>query len=301
MENQQGILLESGINELEIVEFGIGSNRFGINVIKVKEILNPLPITPIPHSHPSVEGIIEVRGEVVPVVDTAHALGFDPSKKPAQDKFILAEFNQMKIVFHVHTVTQIHRISWEQMEKPKEMYQGLETKITGIVKMEGGMLLLLDFEKVAADINPEASITKEQLRNLGERERSEKRIMVVEDSSLLRELLQETLEEAGYDQTVVFQNGKEALDHLKQLVDEGKEVEEEYQLVITDIEMPQIDGHHLTRVIKESEEMSSLPVIIFSSLITRDLRHKGEKVGADAQVSKPEILNLVKWIDHYIL
>ncbi|SFG35738.1 two-component system, chemotaxis family, response regulator CheV [Halobacillus alkaliphilus] len=301
MENQQGVLLESGTNELEIVEFGIGSNRFGINVIKVKEILNPQPITHIPHSHPSVEGIIEIRGDVVPVVDTAHALGLDPSAHPAQNKFILAEFNQMKIVFHVHTVTQIHRISWEQMEKPDKMYQGLETKITGIVKMEGGMLLLLDFEKVAADISPESSITKEQLRNLGERERSEKKIMVVEDSSLLRALLQETLEEAGYHQTVVFEDGKEALDHLKQLVGEGKSVEEEYQLVITDIEMPQIDGHHLTKIIKESEELTALPVIIFSSLITNDLRHKGEKVGADAQVSKPEILELVKWIDHYIL
>ncbi|MGP4062228.1 chemotaxis protein [Halobacillus sp. H74] len=301
MQKDQGILLETGTNELEIVEFGIGNNRFGINVIKVKEILNPQAVTKIPHSHPSVEGIIEIRGEVVPVVDVAHALGFSPSENPKQDKFILAEFNKTKIVFHVHTVTQIHRISWEQIEKPSKMYQGLETQITGVIKMGEEMLLLLDFEKVVADINPESSIHTEQLRELGERERSQKKILIAEDSGMLRAMLQETLGEAGYENTISFEDGKEAYEHLESLVAEGKSVEEEYQLMITDIEMPRMDGHHLTRLIKEEPQFNALPVIIFSSLITDDLRHKGEVVGADAQVSKPEIVELVKIIDHHIL
>ncbi|QAS51207.1 chemotaxis protein [Halobacillus litoralis] len=301
MQKDQGILLETGTNELEIVEFGVGNNRFGINVIKVKEILNPQAVTKIPHSHPSVEGIIEIRGEVVPVVDVAHALGFSPSENPKQDKFILAEFNKTKIVFHVHTVTQIHRISWKQIEKPSKMYQGLETQITGVIKMGEEMLLLLDFEKVVADINPESSIHTEQLRELGERERSQKKILIAEDSGMLRAMLQETLGEAGYENTISFEDGKEAYEHLESLVEEGKSVEEEYQLMITDIEMPRMDGHHLTRLIKEEPKFSALPVIIFSSLITDDLRHKGEVVGADAQVSKPEIVELVKIIDHHIL
>ncbi|TGB05100.1 chemotaxis protein [Halobacillus salinus] len=301
MDKDQGILLESGTNELEIVEFGVGENRFGINVIKVKEILNPQPITKIPHSHSSVEGIIEIRGEVVPVVNVAHALGFDPSEQPEQDKFILSEFNQTKIVFHVHTVTQIHRISWEQIEKPSKMYQGLETQITGVIKMEEEMMLLLDFEKIVADINPETTLQVDQLRELGERERSHKKILIAEDSGLLRALLQETLEEAGYSQTHLFEDGREAYDHLKALAEEGKEVDEEYQLIITDIEMPRMDGHHFTKLVKEDSKLSSLPVVIFSSLITNELRHKGEKVGADAQVSKPEIVQLVKYIDHHIL
>ncbi|WP_079480468.1 chemotaxis protein [Halobacillus salinus] len=301
MDKDQGILLESGTNELEIVEFGVGENRFGINVIKVKEILNPQPITKIPHSHSSVEGIIEIRGEVVPVVNVAHALGFDPSEQPEQDKFILSEFNQTKIVFHVHTVTQIHRISWEQIEKPSKMYQGLETQITGVIKMEEEMMLLLDFEKIVADINPETTLQVDQLRELGERERSHKKILIAEDSGLLRALLQETLEEAGYSQTHLFEDGREAYDHLKALAEEGKEVDEEYQLIITDIEMPRMDGHHFTKLVKEHSKLSSLPVVIFSSLITNELRHKGEKVGADAQVSKPEIVQLVKYIDHHIL
>ncbi|MFC7061383.1 chemotaxis protein [Halobacillus seohaensis] len=300
MQSDQGILLESGTNELEIVEFSIGNNRFGINVIKVKEILNPSPVTKVPHSHSSVEGIIEIRGDVVPVVDVAHALGFDPSDHPKQDKFILAEFNQTKIVFHVHTVTQIHRISWESIEKPGKMYQGLETQITGVIKKDDDMLLLLDFEKVVADINPESSVHAKQIQTLGERERSNKKILIAEDSGLLRSLLQETLEEAGYGQTVFFEDGKEAFEHLITFSDEGKDILEEYQLVITDIEMPRMDGHHLTKLIKDNTELQKLPVLIFSSLITSDLKHKGEIVGADAQISKPEIVDLIQTIDHFI-
>lgn len=297
----KGILLESGTNELEVVEFGVGQNKFGINVIKVKEILNPVPVTKVPHAHQSVEGIIEIRGEVVPVVDVAHALGFPPSDQPELDKFILAEFNKTKIVFHVHTVTQIHRISWENIEKPGKMYQGLETQITGVIKRETEMLLMLDFEKMVADINPDSSINVDQMKTLGVRERSQKRILIAEDSAMLRAMLEETLGEAGYENIRSFEDGKEAIDHLLGLVEEGKAVEEEYQLIITDIEMPRMDGHHFTKQVKEDPKMQQLPVIIFSSLITDDLRHKGEMVGANDQISKPEIVELVKKIDQLIL
>ncbi|MFC7321386.1 chemotaxis protein [Halobacillus campisalis] len=300
MIKNEGILLESGTNELEVVEFSVGDNRFGINVIKVKEILNPAPVTKIPHSHSSVEGIIEIRGDVVPVVNMANALGFAPSDHPHQDKFILAEFNQTKIVFHVHTVTQIHRISWEDIEKPGRMYQGLEKQITGIIKKDDEMLLLLDFEKVVADITPETSIHKDQMKALEKRERSDKKILIAEDSALLRGLLQETLKEAGYVHTFLFDDGKEAYDHLLKQVENGKNILDEYQLIITDIEMPRMDGHHFTKLIKQHNELQVLPVVIFSSLITADLKHKGEKVGADAQISKPEIVGLIHTIDNVI-
>lgn len=300
-EKDNGILLESGTNELEVVEFGIGQNKFGINVIKVKEILNPVPVTQIPHSHRSVQGIIEIRGEVVPVIDVGHALGFPPSEHPEQDKFILSEFNQTKIVFHVHTVTQIHRISWGNIEKPDQMYQGLETQITGVVKMAQDMLLLLDFEKIVADISPDSSINKSQIKTLGERQRSEKRILIAEDSALLRSMLEETLHEAGYNNLFLYEDGKGAMDYLDSLIEEESNIEDHLQLVLTDIEMPQMDGHHLTKRIKDDPRLTKLPVIIFSSLITDDLRHKGEMVGADSQVSKPEIVELVQTIDRLVL
>ncbi|MBD3106915.1 chemotaxis protein CheV [Bacillus sp. AGMB 02131] len=297
----KGILLESGTNELEIVEFGVGNNHFGINVIKVKEIINPVPITVVPQSHKNVEGIIELRGEVLPVVNVAAALDFPPSENPAQDKFIVAEFNKQKIVFHVHSVTQIHRISWERIEKPSEMYQGRESQIIGVIKLNGDMILLLDFEKMVVEINPESGISVQQVQKLGKRERSEKRIVVAEDSPLLRKLLNDTLTEAGYQYVEFFENGKEALDYLESIVSSGRKLDEQVQLIVTDIEMPQMDGHHLTKRVKESKDFGKLPVIIFSSLITEDLKHKGQMVGANAQVSKPEIAELIMLIDQHIL
>ncbi|WP_456275696.1 chemotaxis protein [Bacillus sp. AK128] len=300
LEKQKGILLESGTNELEIVEFTIGENKFGINVIKVKEIIQPAPVTKIPRSHPNIEGIIDIRGEVLPVVDVAKALGYPVSSQPVHDKFIVAEFNKTKMVFHVHSVSQIHRISWEDIEKPSEMYQGLESQIIGVVKQEQGMILLLDFEKIVVDINPSSGITMDRIAALGKRERSTKKLMVVEDSSLLRKLIQDTLTEAGYTNLTFFENGKEALLYLDQLKAQNV-VKEELQIIITDIEMPQMDGHHLTKVVKEDATLSMLPVVIFSSLITEDQLHKGKQVGADAQISKPEIAELVQKIDQLIL
>lgn len=298
---QTDILLESGTNELEIVEFTVSGLKFGINVIKVKEIIQLQSMTNVPHAHPNLEGITELRGEVLPVVDAAKALGLAQSQNPQSDKLIVTEFNQQKIIFHVHSVTQIHRISWSLIEKPSMLYQGLESQITGVVKWMGEMILLPDFEKIMVELNPESGIHINQVKKMGKRERSEKRIVIAEDSPLLRGLLHDTLQEAGFTNLEFFENGKDAYKYLYSLSEEGKKVKEEVQLVITDIEMPQMDGHHLTKRIKENNKLAGLPVIIFSSLITNDLKHKGQKVGADAQVSKPEIAELVTMIDQYIL
>jgi len=295
------ILLETGTNELEIVEFSIGENKFAINVMKVKEILNPVPVVGIPHAHPFVEGIMELRGEVLPVIDVAAALGLPHSTQPQLDKFIVAEFNQQKTVFHVHSVTQIHRISWGHIEKPSEMYQGTESHVIGVIKLAGQMILFLDFEKILLEINPESGIKMSDVKKLGPRERSNKRIVIAEDSAMLRKILHDTLAEAGYQYLEFFENGKDAIDYLEHLAEHTNNLTEAVQLVITDIEMPQMDGHHFTKRIKEHSVLAKLPVIIFSSLITNELRHKGTVVGADAQISKPDISELVLKIDELIL
>lgn len=299
--DHKGILLESGTNELEIVEFEVANNKFGINVIKVKEIIQPMPVTFIPHAHPHVEGIIQLRGEVLPVVDMLQVLGIPTTERSLQHKYIVAEFNKQRVVFHVDNVTQIHRISWNQIEKPSDMYHGGASQVIGVIKQAEDMILLLDFERIMVDINPDSGIRVEAVRKLGERERSEKRIVVAEDSPLLRKLLFETLSEAGYVNTEFYENGRDVLTYLKNLVAEGKDVTKEVQLVVTDIEMPQMDGHHLTKQIKANPQLQQLPVIIFSSLITDDLRHKGDEVGAEDQISKPEIAELILRIDQLIL
>lgn len=296
----KGILLESGTNELEIVEFQVGSNRFGINVIKVKEIIQPIPVTFIPHSHPFVEGIIQLRGEVLPVVDMNRVLGLAHLERSDQHKYIVAEFNKQRVVFHVDNVSMIHRISWEQIEKPSEMYQNGTSQVIGVIKREDSMLLLLDFERVILEINPDTGISVESVKKLGKRNRSDKKILIAEDSPLLRKLLNDTMNEAGYMNLEFFENGKDAYAFLEASA-ETNNIEDVIQLVVTDIEMPQMDGHHLTKKIKENPKLMKLPVIIFSSLITDDLKYKGDRVGADSQISKPEIAELIQHVDKFVL
>ena len=301
MENQKGILLESGTNELEIVEFEVANNKFGINVIKVKEIIQPIPVTFIPHVHPHVEGIIQLRGEVLPVVDMLKVLGIPTENRNPQQKYIVAEFNKQRVVFHVDNVTQIHRISWDQIEKPSDMYQGGTSQVIGVIKRNEEMILLLDFEKIMVDINPESSISVESVKKLGKRDRSEKKVVIAEDSPLLRKLLFDTMNEAGYVNTEFFENGRDAYEYLEALAKADKDIEKHVQMVVTDIEMPQMDVHHLTKKIKTHPELKKLPVIIFSSLITDDLRHKGDQVGAEDQISKPEIAELILRMDKLML
>jgi len=301
MNDQKGILLESGTNELEIVEFQVGQNKFGINVIKVKEIIQPIAITFIPHAHSHVEGIVQLRGEVLPVVSMNRVLGIPVQDKSDQEKFIVAEFNKQRVVFHVDNVTQIHRISWDQIEKPSDIYQGSSSHVIGVIKRYEEMILLVDFEKIIVDINPESGINMESVKKLGKRERSDKKILLAEDSPLLRKLLHDTLTEAGYGNLEFFENGLDAFNYLEQLTKVTSDISEHVQLVVTDIEMPQMDGHALTKKIKEHSGLSKLPVLIFSSLITDDLRHKGDQVGAEDQISKPEIGELVLKIDKFIL
>lgn len=299
---KQEILLESGTNEVEIVMFGVADEKYGINVLKVREIINPVQVTKLPHAHVSVEGIIRLREEVIPVVDLAKVLQLPASDSKETDKLIIAELNKVKVAFRVHRISRIHRISWEQIEKPNELSAGEQAYAIGIIKLEEEMALLLDFEKIIVEINPESGVNATSLHTLGPRERSTKQIVAVEDSAVLRLLLQDTLSEAGYDNVTFFENGQEAWDYLTDLASNSEiQVTDQVDLIITDIEMPQMDGHHLTDQIKSHDQLKGIPVIIFSSIITGDLYHKGKQVGADAQVSKPEVVDLVKEIDSNLI
>ncbi|EAG9289601.1 TPA: chemotaxis protein [Listeria monocytogenes] len=302
MTEEKGILLQSGTNELEIVTFTVGENLFCINVLKVKEIIHPLEVTPVPDSNPAIEGVSQVRGEIMPVVNLARVMKL-PEIEPENTKFIITELNQMKIVFRVDEVHRIQRISWKQIEEPEKLSIGLEELAVGIVKLDGNLVLLLDYEKIIYEIsgNADFAVTGED-RMARKVNREEKTIFIAEDSQMLRQLLEDTLHEAGYTNLQFFANGREAQEHIFKLLKEQKEQTfENVNLLITDIEMPQMDGHHLTKVIKEDEIGRELPVVIFSSLITEDLEHKGAGVGADAQVSKPNIHQLINILDELVL
>ncbi|EDX57905.1 MULTISPECIES: chemotaxis protein [Bacillus] len=302
MSQAQSILLESGTNELEIVTYTVGENLFSINVMKVREIINPFPVTTVPESHHAVEGVVQVRGEILPVINLATALNLKSTKPLDQTKFIISELNQMKVIFRVDEVHRIQRISWEQIDEPASLSMGLEETTSGIVKLDGQIILLLDYEKIVCEISGTGYDNKSLAGLEQKTDRAEKVIYIAEDSAMLRQILEETLSSAGYTKMNFFSNGAEALAQIEKLAKEqGEKMYEHIHLLITDIEMPKMDGHHLTKVVKDSEVMNRLPVIIFSSLITNELFHKGEAVGANAQVSKPDIQELIGLVDKLVL
>ena len=299
-EDKKGILLESGTNEIEVMEFTIDNNLYGINVAKVKEILVSEPVKPMPHVHSAVEGIFKPRDIVITVVDLPKYLNGVAGEKKEKDLFIVTNFNKMNIAFRVHTVVGISRISWKDIQKPdKTASGGKEGVATGIAQCNNELVTILDFEKIVAEIAPETSIQISEIDQLGQRERSDAKILVAEDSVLLSKMIEEALHKAGYMNTTMYANGQELWDALTAIRASGT-LDEQVSLVITDIEMPQMDGHRLTKLIKDDRELKKIPLIIFSSLITEEMRRKGKELGADEQMSKPEIGHLVQVIDHLL-
>ncbi len=299
-EHKQGILLESGTNEIEVMKFTIGGNLYGINVAKVLEIMISAPVKPMPLSHASVEGIFRPRDTVITVVDLPKYLGVD-SPKSDKDIFIVTNFNKMCIAFRVHTVDRISRISWTDISKPdKTVSGGAESVATGIAQCEGELVTILDFERIVAEIAPETSIQISEVEQMGPRDRNDKPIWVAEDTVLLSKMIESSLHKANYVNLHMFPNGLELWEALVALPQNG-DVTDGVALIITDIEMPQMDGHRLTKLVKDSERFKEIPLIIFSSLISEEMRLKGRDLGADEQLTKPEIGHLVDVMDHLLL
>lgn len=299
-ENKSNILLESGTNEFEIMEFTIDGDAYGINVAKVREIMMSETVKKMPCSHPCVNGVFKPRDIVITVIDLPRYLELNDSEDRDRDLFIVTNFNKMHIAFRVHTVVGIDRISWSDMKKPdKTIYGGTDGVATGIAECNGRLITIIDFEKVVADISPETSIQMSEIDDLGERTRDKRHILVAEDSALLSKMIIEALHRAGYVNTIKCDNGQEAWDFLSSVRAEAS-LEEKVSCIITDIEMPQMDGHRLTKLVKEDPVLTHLPLIIFSSLINEEMRIKGKLLGADEQLTKPEIGNLVHVVDRLL-
>lgn len=295
---QSEILLESGINELEIMEFTIGDQLFGINVAKVREIMMVEPVKHMQKSNQYVEGVFKPRDKVLTVINLASFLELDESEKPERDIFIITGFNNSEYAFHVHTVVGIDRIYGTQLKKPDPViFGGKEGVATGIVEFDDKLITILDFEAIVAEICPESSIMYESIDKLGDRTRNDTHVLVAEDSTLLSKMILDALHKSGYVNTVKFSNGQEAWDYLCKIRDGVGSVDDYVNCIITDIEMPEMDGHRLTKLVKSDSSLNHIPLIIFSSLISDEMRIKGKELGANEQITKPEIGKLVGVID----
>ncbi|MDO5382146.1 MAG: chemotaxis protein [Eubacteriales bacterium] len=293
---ETNILIESGTNELEVLEFIVGNNHYGINVAKVKEIVNFNKVTPVPNSHPCVEGIFMPRDLIITVVDLAKVIKAPDSGDNSKDMFIITNFNKLNVAFHVSAVIGIHRVSWADIITPDSTISSVDSGIaTGIVKIDGQLIIILDFERIVSDISPETGLRMSDIAKLEGRSRNESHILIAEDSPLLIKLISDSLSKSGYSNLTLCHNGQEAWDYLENA--KAGQVPLDVDCVITDLEMPLMDGHRLTKLIKTDDVLKSIPVVIFSSLINEQMRAKGESLGADIQLSKPEIGKLVSEID----
>ncbi|HBZ63210.1 MAG TPA: chemotaxis protein CheV [Lachnospiraceae bacterium] len=295
---QTEILLESGTNELELLEFVVGTQHYGINVAKIRELCQYQVPTPVPNAHPFIEGIFMPRDMLITVINLSKALGIPESGDTSNDMYIITNFNNLHTAFHVQKVLGIHRISWEDIAKPDSTISAAgKSAATGIAKVEDRIIIVLDFEKIVSEINPETGLKLSDIDAMGERSRHECPILLAEDSPLLLEMLKKCLSRAGYTHLIPTTNGQEAWDTLQKILADGGTVGKDISLVITDIEMPQMDGHHLTKLIKDDPRFDGMPVVIFSSLVNDEMKRKGEALGVDAQLSKPEIGKLVRQLD----
>lgn len=294
------ILLESGTNELEILEFVVGGNYYGINVAKVKEILNYEPLTPVPNSHPCIEGAFMTRGETLSIINLAKAIGMREEVDERNNMFLITNFNHLGVGFHVHGVVGIHRVSWSQIIKPDSTISSSDKSVvTGIINLDGKLVVILDFEKIVAEITPETGMQLTDVERLGARKKNAAPIIYAEDSQLLSLQIYEALTKAGYTRVLPMNNGLEVWNLLQDYIKAGT-LEENCQCIITDIEMPQMDGHRLLKLVKEDPVLRDIPVIIFSSLINEEMKKKGEELGADAQLSKSELGKFIHAIDRIL-
>ena len=291
---------------LELMEFTMAGNSFGINVAKVTEIMRRCPITHMTKSHPCIDGIFKPREKIITVINLPRYMGLAESENPEQDMLMLTNFDNVNAAFLVHTVEAMHRIKWSDVERPSAIIYGDEDSvITGTTKIGDKIISIIDFEKVLFDINPETGIQLSEIKVMGDRERNEKQIVIVEDSVFLKKMILQALEIAGYTKVTSFDNGQDAWDYLEETRNTCKEknlpIDSKISIIITDIEMPRMDGHHLTKLIKGDAFLKTLPVLVFSSLIDDAQKANGEKIGVDAHLSKPQIGKLVSTVDEWIL
>lgn len=307
---KQEILLESGTNEMEIIEFYLGNQPFGINVHKLREIIpyDTNAVTKLPDLPDSMLGTLLLRGHTIPLIDIKKHIEVKPDENEDAEKrrvVLVCEFNHLINGFLVDGVNQIHRVSWEQVKPMAVFLDQYRPRFTGSIHIDKREILILDLEHVVTEIDPEAGMAYDEAQGASEvatpETRRLKKLMMAEDSAIIRLGIQKVLRASGYENLEVYDNGKDCLDAIMALKREhGADLEDVLQLVISDIEMPKMDGLTLCRQIKEGLGLQQVKVVMFSSLINDQMALKCDQVGADGYATKPQIPELVEMLDQML-
>lgn len=305
--SEQKILLESGTNEVEILEFFIGGQSYGINVSKILQIVtyDEEHFTETPESPESMPGVLLWRGETIPFIDLYKALSISRRQEVERPIVLVTEFNNLTCCFLIDGVNRIHRISWDKIDSMDPFLDQFSARVTGSVHVDDKDVLLVDFEYLVAELFPSTKLgygdAIEMPSDVAPDMRAGKPILLAEDSPFIRHSILDLLKQAGYTDVQEFENGQLALEQLEKLrarsLDEGRDIAELVSLVISDIEMPRLDGLTLCKRLKDDSVYSNTPVIIFSSLINEQMAVKCQEVGADAHITKPQMGKLVQTLD----
>jgi len=293
MNNEAESYLKSGSNEVRILEYKVSGISFGINILKVNKIVGNLHLqTNVPESHPSVRGVFEDRGKVIPIIDLAHFLGLPPVDKNQHNKVIITEFFEVSNGFMAERVDWIHHFKWEDVIDANGVMGQFDNRyVLGMVKpTEDHIISLLDYEAIILDLSPKLRLRQKAKTAHIEFDGGGRRILVAEDSASVRAMLVAELGEFGFEVDAVG-DGKEALKRLK-----GGD---SYFMVLSDVEMPQMDGLALLATIRDNNAGCdpNLPVIVYSSIGDMGMKKRAEFLRADAHITKlnvPDLLEKVR-------
>ncbi|MCL2637927.1 MAG: chemotaxis protein [Oscillospiraceae bacterium] len=301
MDNE--IIFDSSINELQLLEFLVGEEFFGINIAKVSEIIRFTELTPVPSSPEAIEGVFMHRDKLVTVIDLHVVLGLPRNEEEhGNGLFIVCDFEQFSVAFHVSTVLGIQRLTWSSIEKPPSVSKSSDDGITtGMAKLDDKIIMILDFEKIICDLSLTDDFENDNFDNIDIPDELDlsKHLIIAEDSPFLCKVLIDALRNVGFKNIHAFYNGLEAWDYICSKKGQPN-LKNEVAAVISDIEMPQMDGHTLTRLIKEDKELKNVPVFMFSSLIHENMRGRGDSAGADGQFARSQIGELIAALNEHL-
>jgi two-component system chemotaxis response regulator CheV len=277
----------AGSNKMEILLFSLGTQEtFGINVFKVKEVCRSMPITKTPNMPAGVDGIVSLRGHIIPVLTLAKFLGLDGDVPNEQNTMMVAEYSRHILGFLVHDVDRIIRVDWDKVRPADGMLAGNKDMITAITELPDGKLVsLLDVEQILV-----SAFGEDVVGNIDEVEKGhELCVFFADDSTVARRKICEVLDKMGVKH-MQANNGLEAWERLRGLADtaqnSGISLQEQIQVVLVDAEMPEMDGYVLTQNIKSDRRFDNIPVVMHSSLSSEANRDMGRRVGVDYYVPK---------------
>ena len=274
-----------GKNRMELLLFELnGRQKYGINVFKVQEVLMCPPLTSLPQSHPSVLGLATIRGKTFPVLDLGMAIGEKPIQDITNKYMIITEYNRTVQGFLVKSVDHIVNMNWDAIKPPPKGI-GKDNYMTAVTEIDSKLVEIIDVEKVMAEMINVTTELSDDLAFLENKSEKPYRILIVDDSSVARNQIKRTLEQMGME-CVLANDGQQGIDTLKEMVKDNQSISDQIDLVISDIEMPVMDGYTFVSSIRADERLKNLLVMMHTSMSGTFNDNMVKKVGADKFIPK---------------